>query len=103
MKHGNKKLCSLLFIACGFFVTSSGADEEQYDECILTHMKQDSIDTVAQSFEKACHELHRQPGILLSKKRDYYECLLEHLPGIESAYAAARIDAACGRKYNFLR
>ncbi len=74
-------------------------DQEQYDDCILEHLKNAKLDLATQLIKEACREIHKNPGLLSHKRRDYNECLLEYLPGIQSGDAVLEIQSACKRKH----
>ncbi len=75
----------------------AGADE--YNECILTHLKGAKLDVAADLLRNACHDNHMWLFPPSERVRQYNECLLEHLVGVESFQAAMELRNACGNKY----
>jgi hypothetical protein len=94
-----KPLLSLLLSLSIVFSFSSFAGQEEYDDCLLLHLKGAKLDPAAHLIKQACHGLHKQPSVLLDKKRQFYICLLDNLVGVESIQAITDINAVCGRKY----
>ena len=77
------------------------AGEENYDDCILEHLKNTKLNWAVEIIKKACRENYKDLTTLSndSKRREYNECLLEYLPGTESLDAADEIRKACERKH----
>ena len=80
--------------------TPAMADQEQYDDCILGHLKGAKLDLATHLIRRACEENYKRPNFTSKKRIAYNECLLEHLVGVEGIQAAMEIKAACGRKYD---
>ncbi len=79
--------------------TAVYAGEEEYNDCLLQHLKGAKLDVVAAMIREACYENYQgflNPG---EKVKKYNECLLEHLVDVESFQAAMEIRNACGGKY----
>ena len=74
------------------------AGQEEYDDCILQHLKGVKLDIVTHHIKQACYDNYKSPSFTNDKKKAYNECLLEHLPGVESVPAALEIKDACSRK-----
>jgi hypothetical protein len=95
------KLLQSIFLSAAIVLSlPSYAGEEEYDDCLLLHLKGTKLDSAAHLIKQACHGLYKQPGVLLDKKRQFYNCLLDNLVGVESMQAVNDINAVCGRKYN---
>jgi hypothetical protein len=95
-----KQIFAILIIICSIFSSAIYAGDEEYDECLLVHLKGAKLDPAANLIKQACQRLYKQPGILLEERRLFLGCLLEHLVGVESIQAVDEIHAACGRKYD---
>ena len=75
------------------------AGQDEYNDCLLQHLKGAKLDVVAAMIREACYENYQgflNPG---DKVKKYNECLLEHLVDVESFQAAMEIRNACGGKY----
>jgi hypothetical protein len=46
----------------------------------------------------ACNKLYNSGSVFLPRDQRYYACILENLPGVESALASEQIAAACRRQ-----
>lgn len=92
------KIGSVLFL---FFSLSGAvfAGQDEYNDCILTHLKGAKLDAAAGLIRNACYENYMGPFYPAEKVRKYNECLLEYLVGVESFQAAMEIRNACGGKY----
>lgn len=75
------------------------AGQNEYDDCILKHLKNAKVDVATQLIKRACRENYKDLSILSDQRRKYNECLLEYLPGIESVDAALEIERACRNKH----
>jgi hypothetical protein len=82
------------------FFLSASAGQEEYDACILKHMKQVKIDVVAHLVQQACKENYKSAAFTSEKKKIFNECILENLEEVESIPAAMEIKDACNRKAN---
>ena len=94
-----KSIISLVLSLSIIFSFSCFAGQEEYDDCLLLHLKGTKLDPAAHLIKQACHGLYKRPGVLLEKKRRYYHCLLDNLVGVESMLAVNDINAVCSRKY----
>ena len=90
-----KKFVALVLMTFSLSVT---AGQDEYDECILKHLKGAKIDVVTHLVMQACKENYKSPSFTNEKKKSFNECLLEHLPGVESVPAAMEIKDVCHRK-----
>ena len=90
-----KKIISIILIT---FSLSVSAEQEEYDECILKHLIDSKIDVVTHLVMQACKENYKSPSFTNEKKKRFNECLLQHLPGVESVPAAMEIKDVCHRK-----
>jgi len=79
--------------------TQAMADQEQYDDCILGHLKGAKLDLATHLIRQACEENYKKPNFTSKKRIAYNECLLEHLVGVEGIQATMEIKAACSRKH----
>ena len=75
------------------------ADQEQYDDCILGHLKGAKLDIATHLIRRACEENYKTSNFTSKKRIAYNNCLLEFLVGVESIQATIEIKAACNRKY----
>ncbi len=75
------------------------AGQEEYDDCLLGHLKNAKLDSATQLIKGACREIYKDPGTLSDRRHAYNECLLEYLPGIESGDAVLEIQNVCKRKH----
>lgn len=85
-----------------FFLLSpatGSAGEEEYNDCILEHLKGAKLDVAASLIRNACYENY---GSIFKPSKDvrlYNECLLRHLVGVENFHAAMELRSACASKY----
>ena len=91
----------IVLIIFTFSLTASPifAGQEEYDDCLLEHLKNAKLDSTTQLIKGACKEIYKDPGTLSDRRHAYNECLLEYLPGIESADAVLEIRNVCKRKH----
>jgi hypothetical protein len=95
-----KRIFAILIILSCISSSSIYAGTEEYDDCLLVHLKGAKLDAAADLVKQACQGLYKQPGVLLEDRRLFLNCLLEHLVGVESVLAVNDIHLACGRKYD---
>ena len=76
------------------------AGQDEYDECILKHLKNAKLDFATRLIRQACEENYRTPSFTSDKRQAYNACLLEYLPGIESIHAVMEVKGACYRKHD---
>lgn len=95
MRH----LVVLMILAISFTVIPAYAGQNEYDDCLLKHLKNARINLAAQLIEEACRENYKGITIVSEDRKDYNECLLEYLPGIESRDAVIEIQKVCRRKH----
>jgi hypothetical protein len=76
------------------------ADQEQYDDCILGHLKGAKLDLATHLIRRACEENYKTSNFTSKKRIAYNNCLLEFLVEVESIQATMEIKAACGRKHD---
>lgn len=75
------------------------AGQEEYNDCILQHLKGAKLDAATGMIRQACYENYYGPFYPSERVRRYNDCLLEYLAGVESFQAAMEIRNACGSKY----
>lgn len=75
------------------------ATTEDYNNCILAHLKGAKLDVTTSLIRQACYENYMGPFYPSEKVRQYNECLLEYLAGVESFQATMEIRNACNSKY----
>ncbi|MDH3451295.1 MAG: hypothetical protein OEN20_02665 [Gammaproteobacteria bacterium] len=75
------------------------AGQEEYDNCILQHLKGAKLDVAAHLIKQVCIDNYKTTGLSSHNRRAYNDCLLEHLVGVESVQATMDIKAACSSKY----
>jgi len=73
-------------------------DNPEYDECLLTHLKEAKLDVASQMITKACFENYVDDNFRRKRELRRNDCLLQHLPGIESMDAVARVIEVCDRQ-----
>jgi hypothetical protein len=88
----------LLSLGLGVAMTAPGGQDE-YNDCVLEHLKGAKLDAATAMIRKACRENYQGPIYPSDKVRQYNECLLEYLVGVESFQAAMEIHNACSGKY----
>ena len=95
----------LCLAICGFsmvitaFSHAEQAEQAEYDDCLLKHLKGAKLDIATHLIKQACYENYKKPTFTSDKSRAYNNCLLEHLVGVESMQAVMDIRTACDRKY----
>lgn len=62
-------------------------------------MKGVKLDIAANMIKQACEENYKNAEFISDRKREYNNCLLEHLVGVESYEAVMKIKNACDNKY----
>ncbi len=72
---------------------------EAIDDCLLEHLTNAKLDSVAVLITNSCTQNYRTPNFITKKKRAYNQCLLKHLKGVESDYAAKKIVKVCDKKH----
>ncbi len=95
MKH----LFVIIIFAISFAANTIYARETEYDDCLLEHLINAKIDLAAQLMKRACKENFKDFTIVLEKRKEYNECLLQYLPGVESGDAVTEIQQVCARKH----
>lgn len=78
---------------------AGSAGEEEYNDCILEHLKGAKLDVAASLIRNACYENY---GSIFKPSEDvrlFNECLLKHLVGVENFHAAMELRNACASKY----
>ena len=74
-------------------------EQNEYDDCLLRHLVNAKIDLAAQIMKRACKENFKDFTIVLERRKEFNECLLEYLPGVESGDAVIEIQKVCERKH----
>lgn len=80
---------------------AANKDRYEYEDCLLDHLDHAKLDAASRFIAEACEEIYGS-GLrksIMSKERNYNECLLEHMVGVESVDAVIRIRRACERKF----
>jgi hypothetical protein len=75
------------------------AGQNEYDDCLLRHLRNAKVDVATQLIIRACRENYEGSSILSDKRQRYNECLLEYLPGMESGDAVLEIEKVCRNKH----
>jgi len=91
------KLCCA--VAVLLFSSWLHAGQEEFDDCMLAHLKDSKHDIATHLIRQACYENYKNPSFTSDKRKAYNTCLLKHLVGVESFEAVMEINAACSRKY----
>lgn len=73
------------------------AGQDEYDECMLKHLKGAKQDVAVHLISQACDENYKNPSFTTEKRKAFNNCLLEHLVGVESIKAVMEIQSICGR------
>ena len=95
----NKCMTLLVFALNVAATTITFAGQDEYNDCLLQHLKGAKHDAAADMIRQACYENYIGPFYPSERVKKYNECLLEHLVGVESFHAAMEIRNACGSKY----
>jgi hypothetical protein len=95
MRH----LVVIIIFAISFTVNPIHAGQNEYNDCLLSHLVNAKVDLAAQIMKRACRENFRDFTIALEKRKEYNECLLKYLPGVESGDAVIEIQKVCERKH----
>lgn len=94
-----KYLGLFIFILSLTAATIVYATQDEYNDCILKHLREARNDTATAMIRQACYENYLgflSPG---ERRRKYNECLLEYMVGVESFQAIMEIRNACSGKY----
>ena len=75
------------------------AGQEEYDQCLLKHLKGAKQDVATHLIIQACDENYKDPSFTSEKRKAYNKCLLNHLVGVESLKAVMEIQSVCGRMH----
>ena len=89
----------ILIVVTSFTAIPLFAGQDEYDNCILTHLINAKNDLAAQIMKMACNESYKDVKILSQERKAYNECLLKYLPGVESHDAVTEIQEVCRRKH----
>lgn len=73
-------------------------DNPEYDQCLLAHLKNARLDVASQMITRACHENYVDDNFRSKRELRRNDCLLQHLPGIESIDAVNRVTEVCDRQ-----
>lgn len=76
---------------------SAFAGQDEYDKCILKHLKGVKLDVVTHLIIQACHDNYKTPSFTSEKKKQFNSCILKNLVGVESIPAAMEIKSVCHR------
>lgn len=88
-------LALLLLLACQLPLPAHAWENEAYNACILQYQKEARTDYAARLIRTACDRLHRHDGPLFSDDKRYHECVLAHIPGMESDVAIENVRRTC--------
>jgi hypothetical protein len=95
MRH----LFVIIIFAISFTANPIYAGQDEYDDCLLRHLINAKVDLATQIMKRACKENFKDVRILSEERKEYNECLLEYLPGVESGDAVIEIQEVCERKH----
>ena len=76
---------------------TANAGQDEYDKCILKHLKGVKLDVATHLIIQACQENYKTPGFTSEKKKRFNNCILENMAGVESLPAAMEIKSVCHR------
>lgn len=94
-----KYLALFIFLFSLTDATIVYATQDEYNDCILQHLRGARHDAATAMIRQACYENYLgflSPG---QRRRKYNECILEYLVGVESFQAIMEIRNACSGKY----
>lgn len=95
-----RKYLVLSFLLLSFLSPAPGyTAEEEYDDCILEHLRGAKLDLAASLIRNACYENYESIFEPREDVRQYNECLLKYLVGVENFHAAMEIRNSCANKY----
>ena len=94
----NRIALSILFLSL-LFPAAGLAGQDEYDECILKHLKGARLNVAASLIRNACYENYGSIFTPSDEVRQYNECLLVHLVGVENFQAVMELRNACASKY----
>jgi hypothetical protein len=72
MRH----LVVIIIFAISFTVNPIHAGQNEYNDCLLSHLVNAKVDLAAQIMKRACRENFRDFTIALEKRKEYNECML---------------------------
>jgi len=85
----------ILSMAGGAGVAWAGS---QYDQCLMQSLRGARNSSATVLINDACNKLYNSGSVFLPRDQRYYACILQNVPGVESALAAEQIAAACRRQ-----
>lgn len=85
----------ILSMAGGVDVACAGP---QYDQCLMQSLRGARNSSATALIDDACNKLYNSGSVFLPRDQRYYACILQNVPGVESALAAEQIAAACRRQ-----
>jgi hypothetical protein len=74
------------------------AASQQADMCTLTRIKNTRSAVAGAIIRNACWKVYDNGSLMSQSQRQYYDCLLQNLPGTESDVNARQIANICGRQ-----
>ena len=79
-------------------VSCAAVADPQYDQCRMGRVRGARNSIATTLINDACNKLYNSGSVFLPRDQRYYACILENVPGVESALAAEQIAAACRRQ-----
>jgi len=96
MKIGQVRALTLIATMAG--VSGVAFAGPQYDQCLMQSLRGARNSSATALINDACNKLYNSGSVFLPRDQRYYACILENVPGVESALAAEQIAAACRRQ-----
>jgi hypothetical protein len=97
IKKTTYRLVSVIVLFALPIASLTHAGQEEYDACLLKHLKGAKQDVATHLIIQACDENYKNPSFTSEKRKAYNDCLLNHLVGVESLTAVMEIQSVCGR------
>lgn len=94
-----KYIFVIIIFTISLTASATFAGQDEYDDCLLKHLINAKTDLASQIMKRACRENFKDLTILSEKRKEYNECLLQYLPGVESGDAVIEIQEVCERKH----
>lgn len=76
--------------------------ETDYQQCLLTHQPKARLERVVARVRYACDKVYRD-NLMVPRKINYYRCILEYLPPVETEGAIQDVLGACASLHDFRR
>jgi hypothetical protein len=94
---GIRKISTHLAVSIVWCVSQTALANPDSDMCTVTRTKGTRSELAVGLITRACRKVYENNNFLLQNERNYYGCLLQHLPGTDNDTAAQQIARICGR------